>query len=675
MLQVQESNINILYIEDDLTVQESVSNILKMVVENIFLASNGEEALNILEDKSYDIDIIITDIKMPKLNGLELVEIVRRKEHYIPVIITTAFNETDYLHHAIELKVDKFILKPVKLKDLITEVEKLISVINTKRELERKRTQLLNYKKVINLTNYVLELDLDGNIIYISENLKQLFRKNLKLEEELKKLFQIDDYSTNKDNKLFNKVSNWDIFSKNISFDIDNKTYTFNLTAFASYEDNDKVEVVSIILKDFSEIVRKKDEHIESLYKDLVTTLPNRYALFKSLNEDDSNKVLILLDIDNYIKIRHTYGFKVSDAVLVKMANELRDYSNNKKIITEIYKLENSIFALSCKKEEGFNSKKLELLINDILDYFDKYVITVENLSIDISITLGTSCLGSSDLLLESYIALDSAYLYKKEFLCYTDLDNPKSKYVQNMNMQRKVKKALSQDLIVPYFQPIVNKEKKVVKYEALARVIDPEEDNKVLTPYFFLDVVKDSKIYEKFTVNIIEKAIKSSLKLKKPVGINLSFEDITNPVIINYLEDTLKKEHPYPIVLELLESEGLQDIDKTIHFCNIMKSYGALIAIDDFGAGYSNYDYFFNIPFDILKLDSSLVKRVEEYTGYLLLESIVSFAKKLDIKIVAEFVENEKIFEELKSLDIDFYQGYYFDKPKPLEIIIEKDK
>lgn len=74
MSSVKQTNIKLLYIEDDLTVQESVCNILSMVVENIFLASNGEEALNILEKENYLIDIIITDIRMPKLNGLELVE-------------------------------------------------------------------------------------------------------------------------------------------------------------------------------------------------------------------------------------------------------------------------------------------------------------------------------------------------------------------------------------------------------------------------------------------------------------------------------------------------------------------------------------------------------------------------------------------------------------------------
>lgn len=681
MSNIKQSNINILYIEDDLTVQESVSNILGMVVENIFLASDGEEALAILEKKNYLIDIIVTDIRMPKLNGLELVEIIRQKSKDIPVIITTAFNEINYLQKAINLKVDKFIQKPVNLKDLIDEVQKLINIISTKRELERKKIQLLNYKTVINLTNYVIEIDPIGNIKYISDNLKTFFKENLGFELEFKNLFHLGEHYDYKSDELdskdkirkvmFKKVLDLEIFTKHIVFNINENIFTFNMTSFASYIENDEVKTISIIFKDISEVVRKKDKQIEELYKDLVTELPNRHALVNELNKINEDKSLLLLNIDNFRKYKHTYGFDISDKILNSVADELKHYFQVRGITESIYKLENALFAITIKKEKDFDIEKSKEIANKLIEYFDKFVVTVDNLSIDISITLGTSCLGTTDLLLEAYIALDSAYSNKKHFTCYTELDNPQDRYIQNINMQRKVKKALAQDLMVPYFQPIVDKDKNVVKYESLARVIDPEDKNNILTPYFFLDVVQDSKIYEKFTTTIIKKAVESSLKLKKSVSINLSFEDITNPTIINYLESILKEGHPYPIVLEFLESEGLQDIDKTIYFCNIMKSYGAVIAIDDFGAGYSNYDYFFNIPFDILKLDGSLVKRVEDYRGFLLLESIITFAKRLNIQVVAEFVESEVIFEKLKTLDVDFFQGYYFDKAKSLEEIL----
>lgn len=82
-------------------------------------------------------------------------------------------------------------------------------------------------------------------------------------------------------------------------------------------------------------------------------------------------------------------------------------------------------------------------------------------------------------------------------------------------------------------------------------------------------------------------------------------------PKSLLFLEEKLLK-YSSVITIELLESEGLKDIEKTISFCNLMKDYGAKIAIDDFGAGYSNFEYFFSLPIDKVKIDGSLIKKSE---------------------------------------------------------------
>ena len=125
------------------------------------------------------------------------------------------------------------------------------------------------------------------------------------------------------------------------------------------------------------------------------------------------------------------------------------------------------------------------------------------------------------------------------------------------------------------------------------------------------------------------------------------------------------EKASDFQLLGKTIESEGIEDITKTTDFCKIMKLYGAKIAIDDFGSGFSNYEYIFDIPIDIIKIDGSLVKRIDDYRGYLVLESIMKLCKNLNIEVVAEFVENEIIFEKLKALGVDMYQGYYISTPK----------
>ena len=110
----------ILYVEDEESVQNQTKMILDDFVKEVKVASDGEEGLKIALEE--DIDIIVTDIMMPHMNGIDMLKALKEKNKDIPVIITTAFTETDYLMEAIKLKVDGFITKPINIKDLINYI-------------------------------------------------------------------------------------------------------------------------------------------------------------------------------------------------------------------------------------------------------------------------------------------------------------------------------------------------------------------------------------------------------------------------------------------------------------------------------------------------------------------------------------------------------------------------
>jgi len=117
-------------------------------------------------------------------------------------------------------------------------------------------------------------------------------------------------------------------------------------------------------------------------------------------------------------------------------------------------------------------------------------------------------------------------------------------------------------------------------------------------------------------------------------------------------------------IVLEILEDEKFKNIEDMKKFINKTKEFGVQIAIDDFGTGYSNFRRVLEYKPDILKIDGTLIKNLEkdEFSKHMV-EAIVAFSKKQNIKTIAEFVENEKIFNIVCDLEIDYSQGYYFGK------------
>lgn len=155
-------------------------------------------------------------------------------------------------------------------------------------------------------------------------------------------------------------------------------------------------------------------------------------------------------------------------------------------------------------------------------------------------------------------------------------------------------------------------------------------------------------------------------------ISINLSSLDIekfdTQEKLFELLEEY--KEYNSRIIFEILEDEDAKDFTLIKRFIKKVKKMGVQIAIDDFGSGYSNFERLLAFEPDILKIDGSLIKNiVDDKYSKDLVETIVSFAKKQNIQTVAEFVENEEIFNILNSIGVDYSQGYYFGKPESIDI------
>jgi len=193
------------------------------------------------------------------------------------------------------------------------------------------------------------------------------------------------------------------------------------------------------------------------------------------------------------------------------------------------------------------------------------------------------------------------------------------------------------------------------------------DEDGKIISPFFFLGIAKKTKKYFEITKIVIKQSFEMFEKSSAEFSINITIEDILNKNITLFIFKMLER---YGIgsrvVFEIVESEYIQNFEEVLDFIQKVKTYGSKIAIDDFGTGYSNFEYIIKLQVDYLKIDGSLIKNIDtDENTYLVVSTIVEFAKKLNMKTIAEFVENEEIFNKVKELGIDYSQGYYFSAPK----------
>jgi len=268
-----------------------------------------------------------------------------------------------------------------------------------------------------------------------------------------------------------------------------------------------------------------------------------------------------------------------------------------------------------------------------------------------------------TDTLEKARMALMRAKKNKTSYVLYNDEYNLDEEFQNDIKWTKIIKNAIDNDGVVAYYQPILNKEQKIIKHECLIRI---SEDDVIYSPYLFLDISKKVKLYPQLAKMIILKAFKKAKESSSSITVNLSIQDIVNQDIVKMIVDELQKNSIANfITFEILESESITDYEKVISFINIVKKLGCKIAIDDFGSGYSNFGYLLRLKPDYIKIDGSLVKNIHtDENAYLITKTINDFAHSLGMRTIAEFVHCEEVFNLLKEMGVDEYQGFYFYEP-----------
>ena len=391
-----------------------------------------------------------------------------------------------------------------------------------------------------------------------------------------------------------------------------------------------------------------RKEIIKRYYFDVLTHLPNRLKLNEDINKLNPISLLIL-DIKEFGIINELYGFEFGNKILREVANKL------KQNFEYVYKFGNDEFAVLNVDLDCINFREK-------LSFFEHFYIEELKLEFNCGISNIKPLIENAEMALYKAKSLGVTFFYYDKQI--------EKEYKQNFEKIAMLKSILEKEDIIPYYQCIVDKNKRIIKYEALMRL--KNEKGEILSPFLFMEDIKKSKLYDQFSLIMIKKVIQDVKKLKFNVSINLSFEDIENELIKEYIlsldRDILKF-----VTFEVLESENIKSYKIINEFLNILKQKGAKVAIDDFGSGYSNFINILSLEIDYIKIDGSLIKNINDEKNKKIVEFIVNFSKEFNIKIVAEFVENETIFKTLEKMNMDYFQGYYFCKPKPIEEIFDK--
>ena len=400
-----------------------------------------------------------------------------------------------------------------------------------------------------------------------------------------------------------------------------------------------------------------------SLVHDILTGLKNRIA-FERDKQRVPHPLIILANIDRFKDINDVFGTEVGDTLLIELARLIKETAEHSEGYIDTYRIGGDEFCILYKDVSTQQALTIATQIEKVIAHS---TFNIKENELNVSITLAINC--NSPLLENADLALKAIKRQRtQKIIIYDETLGLHQQAKKNIETVKMVKQALEDGRVVPYFQPIVNlAANKVEKFEALVRIIN---DNEAISPFFFLDIARRTHLYFDITHTMLEKTFQVATQYPEyRFSINLSITDINNDEFIESLFALFQKHILIAnrIDIELLETEELYNVHKVKEFIDRIHSFGSLVLIDDFGSGYSNFAYFADFEIDIIKIDGSIIQEITTNRRKRhMLESIVMFAKNMNLKIIAEFVDDPDVVALLKELEIEYAQGYYFSPPQP---------
>lgn len=555
-LQEFTKDMKVLYVEDDKLIRAEIQEYLERFFPVVDLADNGQEGLKLYNKGNYD--LVISDINMPKMNGIEMSKAILQKNPNQAIIINSAYNESEYLLELFSAGIEYYVVKPVNIQQL-------------------------------------------SKIIY------KISRAN-----HNQKMLQIYKESTTS---------------------------------------------------------KKSEASKSSVYIDSLTGLDNLYAFMNDITLQKGTKqefnVLILLDIDNLQGINDLYGTDAGNKVIISFAKFLKDFDHN--MSYKVYHATGDQFIL-LDQVAYIDTEKYEDEFHRLQEQIRLFSVYLgeANKEIDINATIGMS-LGQDCPFEHADMALKNAKDKHQSYAVYNTLLDTKQKMEQKIEWQYKIIRALENNRIVPVYQPIVDRKGNVVKYEALMRLVEVEDgQEKFFSPFYFMEIAQQSKYYSEISSMMIHKVLDSFKTHEHTISINFSYTDIQNKTFMSSVYNRIKEEKiGNRVIIEILESENIQDYKVLKDSITKFRTLGVKIAIDDFGSGYSNFKQILEIHPDYIKIDESLIKNIDvDAHAFILTKGMTKFFHELDIILIAEHVHTKEIFDILKRFEIDQFQGYYFSEP-----------
>ena len=446
------------------------------------------------------------------------------------------------------------------------------------------------------------------------------------------------------------------------------------------------------IVRDISDQQRHQSEIDHLAYFDPLTNLPNRRLIWSKLESSLKTSAksgcfgaILLSDLDDFKNINDTLGHLHGDDFLVEISGRFSAVLGEEKSLSRLGGDEFLVVMNTPHQDRNRAIREVTETAQQLLNAAVQTTATLGSAIGGVSTSIGIvlykdTSTPASELIRMAEIAMYDAKRKGKNNCSLFD-DVMQHDLLDEHALSADLTIALSRENeVVPWLQPKVDQEGRFTGFEALVRWNHPERG--LLSPIDFIELSERHNLIVPLSDHVLRYACRQMSAWRQQFSIDdwtvsvnisqsqLAMRDFPEKVAQVLAETGLPAR---ALMLEITETVVAENILHSIRQMELIRSTGVLFSLDDFGTGYSSLSYLRQLPIDELKIDKSFVDSLlHDEEGHAIVRAILSLARSLKLSVVAEGIEEQEQWGELKSLGCEGFQGYLFSRPRPSEKITQ---